>query len=75
MNRKWSPALTSLLTLLAVVMVSHPAFAWHSPWWPPRHEPHPYSAPEIDPKLAIEGLALAGGSLALIWERIRRRRR
>jgi hypothetical protein len=31
-------------------------------------------APEIDPALAISGLALAGTGVALILERIRRRR-
>jgi len=75
MNRKWSLALTLLLILFAVTMVSLPAFAWHFPGWPPRHDPRPFTAPEIDPRLTIEGLALAGGAAALIWERIRRRRR
>jgi len=33
-----------------------------------------FDAPEIDPRLAIEGIALVGGATVLLWERIRRRR-
>ena len=57
------------LVLVAMLMVSQLAFA----------RPHPrlvydFDAPEIGPRLAIEGLALAGGVAALLWESIRRRR-
>ena len=34
----------------------------------------PLIAPEIDPQVAVEGLALAGGVAVLMWGRIRRRR-
>ena len=69
MNRKWTRVLSSLLFLVAALMVSQMAFA----------KPHlgvrpDFDAPEIDPRLAIEGLALAGGAAVLLWERIRRRR-
>jgi hypothetical protein len=36
--------------------------------------PHPLTAPEIDPQLAVEGLALTGGVAVFLWGRIRRRR-
>lgn len=64
MHRKWSRILAALFVLLAVLTVSHMAFA----------KPHPADAPEIDLRLAIEGLALAGGAAVLLWEGIRRRR-
>jgi hypothetical protein len=65
---------------LVALSVAHPASAF---WWP-FHWPHeefpkgpvsiPADAPEIDPRLAIEGLAVAGATVALMWERLRRRR-
>ena len=69
MNRKWTRILSSLMILVAALMVSQLAFA----------KPHlgvrpDFDAPEIDPRLAIEGLALVGGATVLLWERIRRRR-
>jgi hypothetical protein len=69
MNRKWTRILSSLMILVAALMVSQLAFA----------RPHPgvhpdFDAPEIDPRLAIEGIALVGGAAVLLWERIRRRR-
>ena len=69
MNRKWTRILSSLLILVVALMVAQLAFA----------KPHlgvrpDFDAPEIDPKLAIEGLVLVGGAAALLWERIRRRR-
>jgi hypothetical protein len=69
MNKKWTRILSSLMVLVAVLMVSQLAFA------KPHLGVHPdFDAPEIDPRLAIEGLALVGGAAALLWERIRRRR-
>jgi H+/gluconate symporter-like permease len=68
MNGKWMRILTPLLLLIAALMVSHLAFA----------KPHPepiVAAPEFDLKLAIEGVAVAGGAAALLWERMRRRRK
>jgi hypothetical protein len=68
MNGKWSRILLPLLILFATLMVSHLAFA----------KPHPrpsFAAPEFDLKLAIEGVAVAGGAAALLWERMRRRRK
>jgi hypothetical protein len=68
MNGKWSRILLPLLVLFAALMVSHLAFA----------KPHPqpdFDAPEFDLRLAIEGVALAGGAAALLWERMRRRRK
>jgi hypothetical protein len=67
MERKWSRILPPLLVLFAALMLSQLAFA--------KPHPHPVEAPEIDLRLAIQGLALAGGAAALIWEGIRRRRR
>ena len=64
MNRKWSRALLSLMAFFVALTASKLAFA--SQGVPP--------APEIDPALAISGLALAGTGVALILERIRRRR-
>jgi hypothetical protein len=65
-NRNLRSRVLSILTvLLAALMVSHPAFA--------RYHDFP-SAPEMDPRLAIEGLAMAGGVAVLIWERMRRKR-
>jgi hypothetical protein len=67
MNRNWwSLGLRILPVLLAALAVSHPAFAHYS---------RPVEdAPEIDPRMAIEGLAVAGVAAGLIWERVRRRR-
>jgi membrane protein implicated in regulation of membrane protease activity len=68
MNGKWSRILLPLLILFATLMVSHVAFA----------KPHLgpiVAAPEFDLKLAIEGVAVAGGAAALLWERMRRRRK
>jgi hypothetical protein len=68
MNKKWTRILSSLMVLVAALMFSQLAFA-------KPHLGHPdFDAPEIDPRLAIEGLALVGGAAALLWERIRRRR-
>lgn len=68
MNRNlWSRILSILTVLLVALMVSHPAFAKH-----PDLDDFP-SAPEMDPRLAIEGLAVAGGVALLIWERMRRK--
>ena len=64
MNRNWwSLSLRILPAVLPVLAVSDPALAHHSP-----------DVPELDPRLAIEGLAIAGAAAALIWERVRRRR-
>ena len=66
MNGKWSRILLPFLIFVATLMVSHLAFA----------KPHPepiVAAPEFDLKLAIEGVAIAGGAAALLWERMRRR--
>jgi hypothetical protein len=68
MNRNWgSLGLRILPALLAALAVSHPAFA-REPICPVP------GAPELDPRLAIEGLAMAGVAAGLIWERVRRRR-
>jgi hypothetical protein len=63
MNRKWSRILLSLMVLFVALTASKLAFAT------------PTAAPEIDPGLAISGLALAGTGLALVLERMRRRRK
>ena len=71
MNRNWwSLFIRVLPVLLAVLAISHPALAEHHRWFP--HDTD--DAPEFDPRLAIEGLAVAGVAAALIWERVRRRR-
>ena len=68
MNRNWfSLSLRILPAVLAVLAVSHPAFAHH---WPDM----PDDAPEFDPRLAMEGLAVAGIAAGLIWQRVGRRR-
>jgi hypothetical protein len=65
MKRKWlSMGLRILPAVLAALAISHPALA---------HYPT-VEAPEFDPRLAIEGLAVAGVAAGLIWERVRRRR-
>ena len=64
MNRKWSRFLVSLMVAFVALTASKLAFASTTP-----------VAPEIDPRLAIEGLALAGAGAALILERVRRRRK
>jgi hypothetical protein len=76
----WYLSLRILPLLLLALSVAHPASA---SWWK-FHWPHegfregpdsfPEDAPEIDPRLAIEGLAVAGATVALMWERLRRRR-
>ena len=72
--------LSPLLVLLATMTVAHLAFADRDGDHDgkPAKETHssddPVGAPEIDPRLAIEGLALAGGAAVVLWERVRRRR-
>ena len=65
MNRKWSRILLSLMVVFVALTASKLAFAISTV--PP--------APEIDPRLAVEGLALVGAASALVLERIRRRRK
>lgn len=74
MNKNWSRILPPMVVLFATLTLSHLAFANSEGYHPIRPYPGPAPAPEIDPRLAIEGLALAGGAAALVWERIRRRR-
>jgi len=79
MNKSWSRILLPLLVLFAVIMVSRLALADDDhDHRRGNRDPFPYTglvaAPEIDPRLAIEGLAIAGGAAVLIWERMRRRR-
>ena len=67
MNRKWSRILLSLMVVFVALTASKLAFAGVvTP--PPR-------VPEIDPALAISGLALVGAASALVLERVRRRRK
>ncbi len=67
MNRNWLSLILRILpAVLAVLAISHPAFAF----WPRV----PDEAPEFDPRLALEGLAVAGIAAGVIWERVRRRR-
>jgi hypothetical protein len=73
MNRNWwSLSLRALPVLLAALALTHPAFAmnWH------HRLPHGpvFDAPEIDPRIAITGLAAAAAAAAIVWERLRRRR-
>ncbi len=63
MDRKWSRILLSLVVLSVALTSSKLAFAT------------PVAAPEIDPSVAIPGLALAATGAVLILERIRRRRK
>ena len=80
MNKNWLKMFSPLLVLLATMTISHLAFADRDGDHDrkPDRETHrsddPVGAPEIDPRLAIEGLALAGGAAAVLWERVRRRR-
>jgi hypothetical protein len=62
MDRKWSRILLSLVVLSVALTSSKLAFAT-------------VAAPEIDPSVAIPGLALAATGAVLILERIRRRRK
>ena len=64
MNRKWSRILLSLMVVFGALTAAKLAFA---------DGVVPPAAPEIDPRLAIEGLALVGAASALVLERIRRR--
>jgi hypothetical protein len=90
MNRNWLTKFSPLLVLLATLTVSHLAYAHPHGFRDPGLDggkdkdpdgdgggkPHsdPVGAPELDLRLAIEGLALAGGAAALVWERMRGRR-
>lgn len=90
MNRNWSRFLLPILVLFVTLMVSQVAFAHHHGDWngngngngngdgDGRKGDSPFSgpsaAPEIDPRLVVEGLAVAGGAAALVWEKMRRRR-
>jgi hypothetical protein len=67
MSKNWLRAINAVVVVSAALMMSHTAFAHPGPV--------AVAAPEIDPRLTIEGLALAGGAAALLWEGIRRRRR
>jgi hypothetical protein len=68
MIRNWlCLSLRILPVVFAVLAVSHPALAHFS-------RPEGDDAPELDPRLVMEGLAVAGVAGALIWERVRRRR-
>jgi hypothetical protein len=73
MHRNWRYIYLTLLFLFVALTLSHTAFAF---WWPfePKQYPKPFDAPEMDPKLAVEGIALAGAAAVLLWERIKRRR-
>ncbi len=62
MDKKWSRILLSLVVLSVAVTSSKLAFAYS-----------PTAAPEVDPSVAIPGLALAAAGAVLVWERIRRR--
>lgn len=75
MNRKWWSLFLRILPILfAVLAVSHPAFAHpHHHHFLPIDNDDP-AAPELDPRLAIEGLAVASVAATLIWEKVRRRR-
>jgi hypothetical protein len=66
MKRNWLRILPPLLVLFAALMVSHLAFA-------EERDDDGFAAPEIDLRLAIEGLAVAGGAAVLLGESIRRR--
>jgi hypothetical protein len=66
MDRKWLRILLSLMVLFAALTGSKLALATVGPV---------PSVPEIDPSLAIAGLALTGAGAALILERMRRRRK
>lgn len=68
MYKNWRHIFPPLLSLFIALTVSHPA------WAHPRPDPRICNAPEMDPRLAIEGFALAGAAAVLLWERIRRRR-
>ena len=60
------------LPLLAIV-VAELALA-HAAWAVPISAvPRPLAAPEIDPSVAVEGLAVVGACVAL-WKRVRGRR-
>jgi hypothetical protein len=63
MIKKWSRVPVSLVVLFLALTASKLAFASEVP-----------PAPELDPAMAISGLALAGAGVALVMERIRRRR-
>ena len=65
MDRKWSRILLSLVVLSVALTSSKLALAL---------TPVP-TVPEIDPSVAIPGLALAATGAVLILERIRRRRK
>ena len=68
----WSVSLRVLPALCAALAVSAPGFALD--YFRPIHPFQYVDAPEVDPALAIVGLAAAGTAAALIWEKVRRRR-
>lgn len=77
MIKSWKRALPFLLIAVAPLVGAHFAFALPGPVAAPLPlpvTPKPLAAPELDPRLAIEGLAVAAGCVALWWERFRGRR-
>ncbi len=74
MNRNWSRFLLPILVLFVTLMISQVAFAHHHGDGGDGPYSGPSAAPEIDPRLLVEGLAVAGGAAALVWEKMRRRR-
>jgi hypothetical protein len=72
-KRLW---LILVLPVLIAAPLLVPHFAFAHGFAVPHHltHHHPFATPEIDPRLAVEGLVVAGGLAAFVWERIRRRR-
>jgi hypothetical protein len=64
-------ALMSLILVFGVSTVAKADCPWWDPWCsPPPKKPAP--APEIDPSLAVSGLALLAGSLTVLRARKRK---
>lgn len=70
MIRCWKRVLPLLVIALVELVSAHLAFAMTAPLPLP---PKPFAAPELDPRLAIEGLSVAAGCAVLWWERFRHR--
>jgi hypothetical protein len=71
MIRRWG-VVALLVVAIGELVWTHVALALPGPLpLPPLPLPKPIGAPELDPRLAIEGLAVAAGCAVLWWERFR----
>lgn len=66
MNHLLKYSLMGLVLTLAASTSAHAhGWGWVPPRWEPLPAPKPHVAPEVDPSLAISGIALLAGTLAV----------